>query len=126
VLLRAERRQSQRDYKVAAAYLAGTTCGAALTTAVAWILSGFAALLPPAARVALVVLGAILVWLVKEGPLSRYVALPEARRQIPAEILRGGLLHGAYRFGLELGTGSSPSARRCSSPPASASAARCR
>jgi hypothetical protein len=105
VLLRSERRRSPVDYKVVGAYLAGTTCGAGLTAVVAWLLSGFAAPLPPPARAALVALGAIFVWLVKEGPLGRYVALPEAHRQIPSDVFRNGPLRGAYRFGLELGTG---------------------
>lgn len=105
MLLRTERRRSPLDYKVLAAYLAGTTCGAGLTTVAAWLLSGFAAPLPTPVRVALVALGAIFVWLVKEGPLGRYVTLPEAHRQIPSEVFRNGPLRGAYRFGLELGTG---------------------
>jgi hypothetical protein len=105
VLLPPGRRRSLLDSKVAAAYLAGTTTGAALTTMAAWVLSGFAEPLGPASRAAMLCLGAGFVWLVKQGPLGRVVTLPEARRQIPAEVFGGGLVRGAYRFGLELGTG---------------------
>jgi hypothetical protein len=93
------------DGRIAAAYLAGTSSGAALTAVVAWILSGFAEPLPEGARVALLAVGAVLVWATKHGALAGRVTLPEARRQIPAQVFGGSLAAGAYRFGFELGTG---------------------
>jgi hypothetical protein len=105
VLLPLERRRSLFDYKIVAAYMAGSTSGALLTALAAWFLSGFAEPLGPVLRVVLLCLGAVFIWLVKQGPLGRYISLPEARRQIPAEVFGGGLVRGAYRFGFELGTG---------------------
>ena len=100
-----EGKRSPFDYKILAAYLAGTTSGALLTTMVVWILSGFAEPLSAGPRVVLLVVGAVFIWLCKHGPLSRYITLPETRRQIPAEVFGGSLTRGAYRFGFELGTG---------------------
>jgi hypothetical protein len=105
VLLPPERQRSLLDRKIGAAYAAGTTSGALLTTLVAWCLSGFTQPLGPISRVILLCLGAGFIWLVKQGPLGRFVSLPESRRQIPAEVFRGGPVPGAYRFGFELGTG---------------------
>lgn len=105
MLLPPERRRSLFDYKIAAAYLVGTANGALLTGIGAWVLSGFVE--PLSTEVRLVVLGiaALLVWLSKDGPLSSVISLPESRRLIPAEVFGGSLVRGAYRFGLELGTG---------------------
>jgi hypothetical protein len=72
---------------------------------VAWILSGFTEPLHQAVRAVLLGLGAIFMWMCKQGPLSQVVSLPESHRQIPAEVFGGSLLRGAYRFGFELGTG---------------------
>jgi vacuolar-type H+-ATPase subunit I/STV1 len=105
VLLPLERRRSLFDLRVLAAYLAGTTSGALLTALVAWVLSGFAEPLGPRLRAVLLLVGAALIWLCKHGPLAGYVTLPEARRQIPAEVFGGSIARGAYRFGFELGTG---------------------
>ena len=105
MLLPLDRRRSLFDFKVLAAYLAGTTSGALVSALVAWVLSGFAEPLGPSARLALLVAGAAFIWLCKHGPLSRYVTLPETRRQIPAQVFGGSLTNGAYRFGFELGTG---------------------
>jgi hypothetical protein len=105
VLLPRARHRSLFDLEVAAAYLAGTSAGALLTAAVAWVLSGFAEPLGAGPRAALLVTGAVFVALCKVGPLSGVIALPEARRQIPAEVFGGSLVRGAFRFGLELGTG---------------------
>jgi hypothetical protein len=105
VLLRRGRGYSLFDCKVVAAYLAGSTGGALLTALVAWFLSGFGGPLGAAPRVVLLCAGAAFVWLVKRGPLGRFLSLPEARRQIPAEVFGGGLVRGAWRFGFELGTG---------------------
>lgn len=88
-----------------AAYLGGTTSGALVTALAAWALSGFTEPLSGSARLALLTAGATVVWLVKYGPLDRFVALPEARRQIPAVVFGGNLTRGAYRFGFELATG---------------------
>lgn len=106
MLLRPSRKGRYRvDSEVVRAYLAGTIAGALLTAVAVWILSGFGEPLADAARVPLLVAGAVFVWLVKEGPLGPYVRLPEARRQIPAEVFGGSLPRGAWRFGFELGTG---------------------
>jgi hypothetical protein len=105
VLLRPEQRRLLLDYKIVSAYMAGTTSGAFFTALTAWFLSGFAELLMPSLRVGLICLGAAFIWLVKQGPLGQWLSLPESRRQIPAEVFGGGLVRGAYRFGLELGTG---------------------
>jgi hypothetical protein len=105
VLLPLERRRSLFDCQILAAYLAGTTSGALLTATVAWVLSGFAEPLGEGLRAVLLVTGAVFFWLCKHGSLSGLVTLPESRRQIPAEVFGGSLVRGAYRFGLELGTG---------------------
>lgn len=105
MLLPLERRRSLFDFKVLAAYLAGTTSGALLTALVAWVLSGFVEPLSSGLRTILLLTGAMFIWLCKHGPLSGYIALPESRRQIPAEVFGGSITRGAYRFGFELGTG---------------------
>ena len=56
-------------------------------------------------RAVLLIAGAVFFVLCKHGPLAGVVNLPESRRQIPAEVFGGSLVRGAYRFGLELGTG---------------------
>ncbi len=104
MLLPPGRRRQTLDCRVFAAYLAGTINGALLTALSAWVLSGFTAPLGATSRVVLLGFGAALVWVVKHGAVTRLV-LPEARRQIPAEVFGGGLVRGAYRFGFELGTG---------------------
>ena len=93
------------DYRVARAFLGGTASGALVTAISAWVLSGFLAPVPQRARLVILVLSAAVVWLAKEGPLKGRIHLPEAKRQIPAEVFGHGLLKGAYRFGFELGTG---------------------
>jgi hypothetical protein len=93
------------DAKVATAYLVGTSSGALLTALAAWIFSGFMEPLGDEPRLALLVVGGVLVWASKHGPLVGKVTLPEARRQIPAQVFGGSLARGAYRFGFELGTG---------------------
>lgn len=105
MLLPSERRRSNFDRKILVAYLLGTTSGALLTTIVVWILSGFVEPLGQGPRAAMLVAGAVLVVLSRHGPLAGFISLPESRRQIPAEIFGGSLVRGAYRFGLELGTG---------------------
>ena len=106
MLLPTERgRARQPDHRVLGAYLAGTTTGALLTTLTAWLLSGLTEPAGPPARVALICAGGAFLWLAKCGPLGRIVSLPEARRQLPAEIFGGSLARGAYRFGFQLGTG---------------------
>jgi hypothetical protein len=79
--------------------------GAMLTVMTAWVLSGFAAPIPEFSRAAIIVGGAGFIWLCKRGPLSRRISLPQARRQIPAEVFGRGLVKGAFHFGFELGTG---------------------
>ncbi len=105
MLLPHERRRSNFDYKILIAYLLGTTSGALLTTVVVWVLSGFVEPLGEALKAAVLTAGAVFIVLCKQGPLARFVSLPESRRQIPAEVFGGSLIRGAYRFGLELGTG---------------------
>ena len=105
MLLPLARRRSLLDFKVLAAYLAGTTSGALLTALIAWVLSGFVAPLGAGLRAVLLLAGAAFIWLCKHGPLAGRITLPEARRQIPAEVFGGSIARGAYRFGLELGTG---------------------
>lgn len=105
MLLPPHRRRSLFDYKIVAAYLAGTLSGALLTALVVWILSGFTEPLNDGIRAALLIIGGVFVWASKHGPLANMISLPEARRQIPAEVFGGSLVHGAFRFGAELGTG---------------------
>jgi hypothetical protein len=105
VLLPHRRRRSNYDYKILLAYLLGTTSGALLTSVVVWMLSGFVEPLGERARATLLIGGAVVVVLSRHGPLAGFISLPESRRQIPAEVFGGSLLRGAYRFGLELGTG---------------------
>lgn len=105
MLLPPSRRRSLFDAKVAAAYLMGTSAGAVLTALAAWCLSGFAQPLADGVRLALLAGGGVLLWAIKHGPLTGVVALPEARRQIPAQVFGGSLARGAYRFGFALGTG---------------------
>lgn len=88
-----------------AAYLGGAVAGASLTALLAWLASGFVEPLSAAARVVLLVAGALFAWAVKHGALAGRVRLPEARRQIPLEVFFGGLVRGAWRFGFEMGTG---------------------
>jgi hypothetical protein len=76
-----------------------------LTVMTAWVLSGFLAPVPEAVRAAMIAGGAIFIWLCERGPLSGSISLPQARRQIPAEVFGRGLVRGAFRFGFELGTG---------------------
>lgn len=105
MLLPPNKRRTLFDWKLLAAYVAGTTNGALVTALAAWVLSGFAEPLGAGARAGLLVAGAAFVWLCKHGPLAGRVRLPEARRQIPAHVFGGSLVRGAYRFGFELGTG---------------------
>ena len=105
MLLPHRRRRSNYDYKILLAYLLGTTSGALLTSVVVWIVSGFVEPLGERARAALLIGGAVVVVLSRHGPLAGFISLPESRRQIPAEVFGGSLVRGAYRFGLELGTG---------------------
>jgi vacuolar-type H+-ATPase subunit I/STV1 len=105
VLLPLERQRSLFDYKILASYLAGTTSGALLTALIVWLLSGFAEPLSVGPRIVLLLTGAVFIWLCKHSRLSSLIVLPESRRQIPAEVFGGSLSQGAFRFGLELGTG---------------------
>ena len=105
MLLPHARRRSNFDYKILVSYTLGTTIGALLTSLVVWILSGFAEPLGARLRAVLLITGAVFFLLCKHGPLAGVVKLPESRRQIPAEVFGGSLLRGAFRFGLELGTG---------------------
>lgn len=105
MLLPPERRRSLLDARVVSAYLAGTVCGAVLTALVVWVLSGFTEPLPDGARLALLGAGGAILWAAKHGPLRGVLRLPEARRQIPAEVFGANLVRGAYRFGFELATG---------------------
>lgn len=105
MLLPRSERRSLIDYEVAAAFLVGTSSGALLSVMTAWVASGFFAPLSVSMRIVLFCIAALLVWLIKEGPLAGRMSLPENRRQIPAEILEGGRPRGAMRFGFELGTG---------------------
>ena len=105
MLLPPEKRRSNYDRKILFAYLWGTTSGASLTAIIVWILSGFVEPLGTGPRAILLLAGSVFVVLCKHGPLAGVISLPESRRQIPAEVFGGSLLRGAYRFGLELGTG---------------------
>lgn len=105
MLLPPARRRSLADWKIVAAFLAGTTGGALLTAALAWIVSGFGSRVPPDARIAALAAAALVVGMARVGPLAYRIPLPENRRQIPVEVFNGGLARGALRFGFELGTG---------------------
>jgi hypothetical protein len=79
--------------------------GALLAAVCAWLLGGFTEPLGSTIPVILLVAATIFVLLVKRGPLKGRFSLPENRRQIPAEILGGSVVRGAWRFGFEMGTG---------------------
>ena len=105
MLLPPTRIRSRLDFRIAASYFGGTLGGAILTVMTAWMLGGFAAPLSAAARAAMITSGAVVLWLCERGPLSGLIPLPQAKRQIPAEVFGRGLIRGAFRFGFELGTG---------------------
>lgn len=105
MLLPPHRRRSLFDYRIVAAYMAGTTAGALTTTLAAWLASGFTEALPMPVRIGLIGAGVVVVILVRQGVLAHIIRLPEARRLIPAEVFGGDLARGALRFGFELGTG---------------------
>lgn len=105
MLLPPGRRRSLFESRIVLAYLLGAVAGAMLTALAAWVVSGFTEPLTAELRVGLLVAGAALLWLAKEGPMSGRIALPEARRQIPVEVFYRGWARGAFRFGLEMGTG---------------------
>jgi hypothetical protein len=105
VLLPPTRSRSRLDYHIGASFLVGTTLGALVTVTTAWVLGGFTAPLPGRGRAALIGVGAVVVWICERGPLADQCTLPQARRQIPAEVFGRGLVRGALRFGFELGTG---------------------
>jgi hypothetical protein len=105
VLLPPAKRRTLNDVQVVLFFLLGTVLGATLTAVVAWVLSGLAAPLGMTARLTVLGVMALFVWLCKHSPYLKNVKLPEARRQIPAEVFGGSLKRGAYQFGFELGTG---------------------
>lgn len=91
--------------RVVAAYFLGAVLGASLTALLAWLASGFLEPVDRLVRLVAVLVTAGIVWAAKSGPLVGRFRLPEARRQIPAEVFGGSLVRGAWRFGLEMGTG---------------------
>lgn len=105
MLLPPHRRRSLLDYRIVGAYLSGTTAGALLTALAVWIASGFTEPLSVSVRMAVLVAGLVLVVLSRHGAFADVIRLPEAKRQIPAEVFGGSLVRGAFRFGFELGTG---------------------
>lgn len=105
MLLPLGRRRTRRDRTVAASYLAGTLSGALITALSAWVLSGFTEPLGPRMRWAAILVIAAVAWLAKHGPLEGRLPLPENKRQIPTAVFARSLIRGAYRFGLEMGTG---------------------
>lgn len=105
MLLPLGRRRSRFDRRVVGAYLTGAVAGATLTTSFAWLLSGFLQPLTDTARIVVLCTAALFVWAAKDGPLAGRVRLPESRRQIPSAVFTPSLVRGAYRFGLQMGTG---------------------
>jgi hypothetical protein len=105
VLLPIKRRRSHYDIKVALAYWLGATAGAITSAVALWVIGGFFSVLNRPLRLTLLSLGAITIWALKRGAFGPHWRLPEARRQIPAEIFGGDLIRGAIRFGFEMGTG---------------------
>jgi hypothetical protein len=105
VLLPPGYRRTLFDCRVAGSFLAGTTTGSLTTAGAAWALSGFSAPAPETLRLGALVAGAMLVAASKAGLLGQRVKLPEAKRLIPAEVFGRGPVAGAYRFGVELGSG---------------------
>jgi hypothetical protein len=105
VLLPPHKRNTAYHYKIAAAFVAGNSSGALASALLFWFLAGFLAPLPKSLRVSMIVGGAAAVLLSWHGPPGGTFRLPENRRQIPAEVFGRGFVRGAYRFGLELGTG---------------------
>ena len=105
MLLPPHKQNTSYHYRIAGAFVAGNSMGAVASALTFWFLAGFLAPLPQAVRMILIVAGAAAVLLNWQGPLRGKLRLPESRRQIPAEVFGRGLVRGAYRFGLELGTG---------------------
>jgi len=99
------RRRSWFDLRLVSAYFSGAAAGALGTAGFLWIVSGFAEPLAPWARGIGIALAATVVLAAKHGPVRFRVALPENRRQIPAEVFGRSLAGGAFRFGFEMGTG---------------------
>ena len=97
--------QTSRTTQVVLAFIAGTTAGALPTALALWLASGLTEALPDDFRLYVLAAAAGLILLTRFGPLAGVIALPEARRQIPATAVAGDAARGALRFGLELGTG---------------------
>jgi hypothetical protein len=104
VLLPHAKRRSN-DYRIAAAFFAGTTGGALLSALTLWALSGFFAVLDPRVRLGALAAGAALIWVLKENPGALPFSLPETKRQIPAQVFGQRLDRAALVFGFQLGTG---------------------
>ncbi|MGH3378408.1 MAG: hypothetical protein ACRDP6_27165 [Actinoallomurus sp.] len=92
-----------RQGQVLAVFTFGLLLGGTLSASVLWLLSGFAAPLPPPVRAgAIVAVAAVAV--AREAGWVR-VPMPQNARQIPQEVLSSRIRRGALRFGFELGTG---------------------
>lgn len=81
----------------------GLAAGGVLSAVALWLLSGLATPVPRPWRHGIVVAVALLGVLRDTGILR--LPLPQNTRQIPRDVLSRGLVGGALRFGLELGTG---------------------
>lgn len=92
-----------RQGEVLAVFSLGLFLGGTLSATVLWLLSGFAAPLPRAARIG-ALLAIAVAGVAREAGWIR-VPLPQNARQIPREVLQYRVRRGALQFGFELGTG---------------------
>lgn len=86
-----------------AAFAAGTTLGGAFTGSVLGVLSGLLSPIPQQVRLG--VLAVAVVALVVLDLTSRALPLPQRGELIPQDVFHRGMRRGAFRFGLEYGTG---------------------
>jgi hypothetical protein len=81
----------------------GLLAGGLASAMVLWLASGLAGPVPDRWRYSIVLLAGLVAVLRDLGVVP--FRLPQNARQIPQDVLRGGLVRGALQFGFELGTG---------------------
>lgn len=86
-----------------AAFAAGTTLGGAFTGGVLGVLSGLLSPVPQRVRLSVLVVAALA--LVVLDLAARALPLPQRGALIPQNVFHRGMGRGAFRFGVEYGTG---------------------